>query len=76
VRPRQTDRRRPGFGAAWWLAMGFSLALIAAGAAIGFLGPRLFPRPAGARPAPAAGLATRPGPAKQPPPTPARIGPP
>jgi hypothetical protein len=47
--------------AGWWVAMTLSLVLILAGAAIGFLGPRLFPpHPS----TPPAGLATRPGAAK------------
>jgi hypothetical protein len=52
---------RPRLGAAWWVAMALSLALILAGAAVGLLGPRLFPpHPS----TPPAGLATRPGAAK------------
>ena len=59
--PEDAGRRRPRFGAAYWIAMGLSLVLILAGAAVGFLGPRLFPPHA---PVKAAGLATRLGPSK------------
>ena len=55
------------FPAAWWLAMAASTVLIGAGAAVGFLGPRLFPAPRNAAPSSAAGaavLATAPAPAK------------
>jgi hypothetical protein len=55
--------RRPRFGAAYWAAMALSLILILAGAAVGFLGPRVFP-PRAAKSIPAAALAIRPSPAK------------
>jgi len=64
VEPDDEDRRRPRFGAAYWAAMGLSLILVLAGAVIGFFGPRLFPANAAHAPAPAAGLATRPGASK------------
>ena len=65
--------KAPGLSPAWWLAMAFSAAMIAAGAAVGFLGPRLLAahRPASTAPhAPVAGLASPPGAGKHAPPSP------
>jgi hypothetical protein len=59
---RESPKTR--FGGAYWAFMVISLILILAGGVVGFFGPRLFPPHAARAPAPAAGLATRPGASK------------
>jgi hypothetical protein len=76
VAPPDDPAPRARFDGAYWLAMAFSAVLIAAGAVVGFWGPKLFPHDAWAAHAPGAGLAIRPSPAKQAAPMPTLIGPP